>query len=183
MVQVALEFPGVTLCRERTAEKKTLQGRIERFNAKCQQADDEGQQIKDIPESKWTAATVERAAKLRGRNTDLLGEEIVIREEIDAYLANVEAVDTPASYNAAIAEFDSAKVDVRRSLVSIGFLAEALDWHILSRHPRIAAAMQLRDSLAGALPSRDSRSDNLSAIDRLRSDLAELKRRAVALVA
>jgi hypothetical protein len=182
MISVALEFPGVTLARERSAAKKTLSGRIDRFNAACQQADDEGQQIKDIPEAKWTAATADRAEKLRARKTDLLGEEIVIREEVDAYLAQVEAVDTPASYNAAIAEFDSVKTDVRRSLVSIGYPPEALDWHILSRHPRIAAAMQLRDSLQGAVPSRDTRNENLSAIDRLRSDLAELKRRAVALV-
>jgi hypothetical protein len=182
MIHIALEFPGISLCRERTAEKKTLQGRIDRFNAACQQAIDEEQQIKDIPESKWTAATVERAAKLRARKTDLLGEEITIREEIDAYLAQIEAVDTPASHNAAIAEFDSVKVDVRRSLVSIGYAAESIDWHMLNRHPRIAAALQLRDSLHGALPSRDSRNDNLAAVDRLRSNLAELKRKAVALV-
>lgn len=183
MIQVGLEmqFP---LSKETAAMQCELQAKIEAHNAACARVAREEAELKSTPDEDFTAAHTLEAGKIRGRKTDLRGDEISIRQDgIEPYFDRIEKVDHPAAVNASFAEFEAAKVAVREALVSIGYTVAKIDWHILVHHGRISAAVDARDAIHGKRPWHDARQENLKALDKAKAELAELKRRAVALVA
>jgi hypothetical protein len=192
MIHASLNMP-FTFSAESTSEQTKLFSTVEWHNAECAKLEADGATLKATPEGSWDASHDRAAGKIRERKLSSLADEITIREKIDAFYDTVAGVDYPAAVNAAVAEFESSKTDVTCGLVSLGYIngtitdssgsyIAGIDWHILSRHPRVSAARQAELALHGR-PWHDAQGANRQALNKAKERAAEVKRRGVALLA
>lgn len=170
--------------------RDALTSKIETFNRDKGQYETQADALKTIQTADWTPENDRAAAGLRTRQISLLNREIALREEIERFLIRLQQVEHLTARDVAFNESEVVKADVRRRLVSIGYVDGMVDVgngqavagipdSIVAHHPAARAAHCRNVSLRGCDTS-DARAQNRKEIERCRQNADKLKAAAVA---
>ena len=175
-------LPAMTygLTAETQALKDALDAEANRHNDACESVAAEESRLRATPADEWSAAHGKAATKIRDRKTELLANEIALRNRRQAYFRRLESVDHPAAVDAAIAEEEESRRDVLARLASIGYPPDNIAPGFVFCHPIVRAATEARETRHGAQPWHENEVQNIAANDRAMERMAAIKQSAVA---
>jgi len=184
-IEIGLDAP-YALSAEARKEQGKLKSDIAALNAAWTEHAAQADMLHGTADADWTGELHQAAEALGRRRIQFLRDELAIRGRVDAFLAGVIGPEYQAAREATYERLERATADVRRKLLSVGFIdapnpsgaGYVLD-HSIYQHPAVQAAVAEEIAL-GCTSAEAARQLNAKAIAACRQQLADLKRKATA---
>lgn len=189
-ITTSLDQPFVISDASQAVERELVNS-IVKHNRAVAELSGQVEALRATSPSDWSPADEAVAAKYRGRQIDLLNEEIAIRGEIESFYKTLDGKDRPAAVDAAQTEYENAKATVLEKLLEMGFVDGIVPGTgtligiapgTVERHPVVHAAKQTYEALSSYNP-RPNRQANQQAIQSAQGKLASIKSKALAMLA
>ncbi|HEX3997203.1 MAG TPA: hypothetical protein VHX65_01505 [Pirellulales bacterium] len=176
-----------------TAETATVQAalveKIEAHNTECDSIAEASAELKDTPDSDWTAAHSKAVAKVRDRKLEALLGELSLRKEMGHFFTRVINVDFHIAKSAAKTAIENAKRKATEYLVAGGWTETRseiagnvtlfpIDLHILIRNREVFLAT-LAEQAMSEIPLMEARQSNAAVIEKAKERFAAVKAKAM----
>lgn len=184
---VTLPEPPFTLPKAAEAQRVAINARIEQILKHRRWREEHAAQIRAADPATLDTESLVGGCELMTR-VALERDEYQLRSDLHDFLAGPYREALDAAIDAAWKEVEQIEADVRKRLVSIGYvdipvthgIRGAIIPDFLNRHPEVLEARDRYQSLRGLASSNGWISDNVNAMRRLAESFERHKQRALA---